>query len=185
MLPSATGFIDPLLSTGFPLNLLGIARLSRMIASDWQDTDVQAYAQQTRRELCVVERLVGALYRNMHDFELFSRISLLYFAAASFTETALRLGKPEISGDTFLLDDHPHFGPAARDCLRRALDASGDRAKLISDIGRAIESVDIAGLGDFSRRNWYHVSADDLLAARGKLHSSSDEIQAMLARIGF
>jgi FADH2 O2-dependent halogenase len=185
MLPSAAGFIDPLLSTGFPLNLLGITRLACLIESGWKELDLEAYAQQTRRELRVAERLVAALYRNMHDFELFSRISLLYFAAASFTETALRLGKPEIAGDAFLLDDHPQFGPAARDCLTRALSASGDRAKLISDIGRAIESVDIAGLSDFSRRNWYDVRADDLLAARGRLHSSSDEIVAMLARTGF
>ena len=35
MLPSAAGFVDPLLSTGFPLTLLGVSRLSEIIEHDW------------------------------------------------------------------------------------------------------------------------------------------------------
>jgi len=34
----------------------------------------------------------------MKDFPLFTSLSLLYFAAASFTETARRLGRPELAG---------------------------------------------------------------------------------------
>src|SRR5213075_964570 len=34
-LPSAAGFVDPLLSTGFPLTLLGISRLAKIIDEDW------------------------------------------------------------------------------------------------------------------------------------------------------
>ena len=34
MLPSAAGFVDPLLSTGFPLTLMGIERLARVIDKD-------------------------------------------------------------------------------------------------------------------------------------------------------
>src|SRR6185503_15404385 len=36
LLPSAAGVIDPLLSTGFPLTLLGIIRLARLLKSHWQ-----------------------------------------------------------------------------------------------------------------------------------------------------
>ena len=35
LLPSAAGFVDPLLSTGFPLTLLGIARLAQIFEQDW------------------------------------------------------------------------------------------------------------------------------------------------------
>ena len=35
LLPSAAGFVDPLLSTGFPLALLGVARLAEIVADDW------------------------------------------------------------------------------------------------------------------------------------------------------
>jgi tetracycline 7-halogenase / FADH2 O2-dependent halogenase len=36
LLPSAAGFVDPLLSTGFPLTLLGVSRLAEMVERDWQ-----------------------------------------------------------------------------------------------------------------------------------------------------
>ena len=66
LLPSAAGFIDPLLSTGFPLTLLGIARLAEIIERDW-DSDrfregLQLYAEKSRSELLAAERMVGALY---------------------------------------------------------------------------------------------------------------------------
>jgi FADH2 O2-dependent halogenase len=35
LLPSAAGFTDPLLSTGFPLALLGVERLARILDEDW------------------------------------------------------------------------------------------------------------------------------------------------------
>jgi FADH2 O2-dependent halogenase len=56
---------------------------------------------------------------------------------------------------------------------------------MMEAIRKAIEVVDIAGLGDFSRRNWYPASAEDLLAAAAKLESSEKEIRAMLERTGF
>ena len=40
--------------------------------------------------------LVAALYATMADPPLFKRLSLLYFAAASFSEAARRLGRPEL-----------------------------------------------------------------------------------------
>src|SRR6185369_2409006 len=35
LLPSAAGFVDPLLSTGFPLTLLGVTRLGRLLRLNW------------------------------------------------------------------------------------------------------------------------------------------------------
>src|SRR5262249_35021017 len=42
MLPSAAGVVDPLMSTGFPLTLLGIARLAGILKKDWQRLSFQA-----------------------------------------------------------------------------------------------------------------------------------------------
>jgi FADH2 O2-dependent halogenase len=189
MLPSAAGFVDPLLSTGFPLTLLGVTRLATVIEREWKSeafaTSVERFASQTRQELLLAELLVAALYHAMDDAELFSRISLLYFAAASFSESALRLGKRDLAGKSFLLDDHSEFGRPARDCLRHVLGNSHSRAELMSRTAQIIESIDIAGLGDFKRRNHYPARAEDLLAGRNKLHSSVEEILAMLKRTGF
>jgi tetracycline 7-halogenase / FADH2 O2-dependent halogenase len=35
LLPSAAGFVDPLLSTGIPLTLLGVSRIAEIIERDW------------------------------------------------------------------------------------------------------------------------------------------------------
>jgi FADH2 O2-dependent halogenase len=190
LLPSAAGFIDPLLSTGFPLTLLGVARLAEAIECDWGSAHFQSrlnnYVAQTDSELAAAERLVGALYASMNNFSLFCASSLLYFAAASFTEAALRLGRPNLAG-AFLMHDHPHFGPQSRVCLERVRrDLTPEqRGELIEQIGSVIESFDVAGLNDHSRRNWYPVLAGDLISAAGKLGASRTEIEEMLIRSGF
>lgn len=190
MLPSAAGFVDPLLSTGFPLTLLGVARLAEAIESDWGtphfESRLKKYEAQTSDELAAAERLVAALYASMNDFPLFTSLSLLYFAAASFTETARRLGRPELAGG-FLMHDHPLFGPRSRDCLERARHGltPEQREELVEQIRRAIEPFDVAGLSDRSRRNWYPVKAEDLFGAANRLGANRAEIEKLLSRSGF
>ncbi len=192
LLPSAAGVIDPLLSTGFPLTLLGIGRLADVLERVWDEPAVEmeaplaAYARQTLRELDTTERLVAALYASMTDFELFKRLSLLYFAAASFTETARRLNRPE-RAPGFLLRDHETFGPESASCAEEALGrpVGESRRRLLERIDRAIVPFDVAGLGDRARRDWYPVRADDLLAAAPRLGAGEDELHGLLARCGF
>jgi FADH2 O2-dependent halogenase len=179
MLPSAAGFIDPLLSTGFPLTLLGVARLAEALERGFEER-LPAYEAETSQALEAAERLIAALYANLADFPRFTALSLLYFAAASYTETARRLGRPQLAG-AFLLSDHPWFGPRARALCERAL----SDPDLIDEIHRAIEPVDIAGLGNRRRRNWFPVEAEDLLASASKLEATPEEIQALLRRSGF
>ena len=189
LLPSAAGVIDPLLSTGFPLTLLGILRLldvlERTSPGPEREAALGRYEQTTLRELDATERLVGALYANMHAPPLFKRLSLLYFAAASFSETVRRLRKPELAPG-FLLNGHPRFGPESAACADAAATSpEGDaRRALEARIDRAIAPFDAAGLLDRSRRDWYPVLASDLIAARAKLHASREEIDALLERTG-
>jgi FADH2 O2-dependent halogenase len=190
LLPSAAGIIDPLLSTGFPLTLLGLHRLVELLARDF-DTPSRAralarYQQQTLGELDATERLVAALYANLSDFALFKRLSLLYFAAASFAETVRRLGRPD-HAPGFLLCEDPTFGPALRACTDAAMrhPSGADRDALLTRIDRAIAPLDVAGLSDRSRRDWYPVLASDLLAAGPALGVSDRDIRQLLARCGF
>ena len=101
LLPSAAGVIDPLLSTGFPLTLLGLGRLLEILETTSAGAERQAalalYARTTQEELDVTEQLVGALYACMADPALFKRLSLLYFAAASYSETCTP-PRPRASG---------------------------------------------------------------------------------------
>ena len=122
----------------------------------------------------------------MEDFERFKRLALLYFAAASYSETVRRLGRYE-AAHGFLLCDDPIFGPELRACAAtaRAALTDGDRDALFARIDRAVRPFDVAGLGDRRRRDWYPVRADDLRAAAPLLGASPGEIDALLDRCGF
>jgi len=190
LLPSAAGFVDPLLSTGFPLTLLGVARLADIFEHDWGSerfaAQLQTYAAQTEGELLATARLIASLYANMDDFPVFTSLSLLYFAAASFTETARRLGKPHLA-PSFLLHDHPSFGPACVRLFERArqLRTKKESDELSADILQVIEPFNVAGLGDPRRRNWYPVDPEDLVTSASKVEASQSEAMELLRRCGF
>jgi FADH2 O2-dependent halogenase len=190
LLPSAAGVIDPLLSTGFPLVLLGISRLAEALGHGLDSQrfreQLQSYAAQTRNELVATERLVGALYANMKDFELFTSLSFIYFAAASFAEAARRLGRPELAS-SFLLNHDSDFGPHSRSCLEQALKCLNviEKEKLVKEIAQTIEPINVAGLGRIDRHNWYPVYASDLLSAAHKLRATKQEVEQLLKRSGF
>jgi hypothetical protein len=51
-------------------------------------------------------------------------------------------------------------------------------------VARAIEPVNVAGLINSRRRNWYPVDLADLYSARDKLGVEDHEISEMLVRAG-
>jgi tetracycline 7-halogenase / FADH2 O2-dependent halogenase len=169
MLPSAAGFVDPLLSTGFALTLLGIERLAKVVQ---RPGDLPGYAEQTDLDLLATSRLIGLLYANMGNFADFTAVTMLYFAAVSFAETAHRLGKPQLAPG-FLLREHPVFGP------------SMERGAEVGKIPELIQPFNVGGFADPERNNRYDVRAEDLLIAAQKLEANQAEIIAMLAKSGF
>jgi FADH2 O2-dependent halogenase len=193
LLPSAAGFVDPLLSTGFPLTLVGVQRLARIFRDDWETPRaperLAAYGLQTRRERVAVERLTAALYAAMGDFEVFAPLTFLYFAAAGFSETARRLDKPELA-QAFLLCDAPVFAGMVQACCDDVLQRKGiltdsEKVELRCRIDAAIGPIDCLGLADGSRRNWFPAQAADLLAAAGKFGVAESAIRELLRRSGF
>jgi len=190
MLPTAAGFVDPLLSTGIPLALLGIGRLGRILSGGSHSTQLssalQSYAADTRGELIATADLIGALYANMDDFPLFRTLSLLYFAAASFSESARRLEKHELVRG-FLLHDDLVFAPECRRLLaiaKKELNCS-EKAALVKDILALVAQFDVAGLCDHQPDSCYPVVASDLLASADKLNATREEIDQLLERSGF
>jgi FADH2 O2-dependent halogenase len=190
MLPSAAGFVDPLLSTGFALTLMGIERLGRILGRYFESDDfagqLHGYAEETDGELVAASRLIGALYATMGNFPAFTAVSMLYFAAVSFAETAYRLGKPELATG-FLLREHADFGPASRRLLERAhvLRGVDDTRAFTDEVLRVIAPFNVGRFGDPALRNCYPVCSEDLLQAGSKLGVSRDEIVSMLDRSGF
>jgi len=186
LLPSAAAFVDPLLSTGFPLTLLGVERIARAIETAWGTGDLglrlESIAAETLAEADRTARLIGALWRCMDDFETFSAMTMFYFAAASFAEASRRL-RPE-ENSRFLAGDDPDF--------QGALCRAGDRLRAASrpprgwsdDIRTSITPRNIAGLLEPARRNWYPVDADDLRAGAGRLGATGAQIEEMLVASG-
>ncbi len=187
LVPSAAGIVDPLLSTGFPLTLLGLQRLVEALTEadgeGARDTALARYAAATLDEFEVTERLVAALYASFTDFALFKRLTLLYFAAASFTETMRRLGRAE-RAPGFLLCGDARFRHALLALTERAIARPTDAAReaLLDDVDRAIAPYDVAGLGDRARRDWYPVEIQDLRDAAPRLGVAVHEIEALVAR---
>ena len=190
MLPSAVGFIDPLLSTGFPLTLLGVSRLAAILGGGLSaanlQSDLESYASKTSEELLATSQMIAGLYANMGNFRVFRSLSLLYFAAASYSESARRLGKSHLA-TSFLLHDHPAFGPICKQLLERAMHIASDReaSSLIQDIRQAIEPIDVAGFSDATKKGWYPVNAEDLQQSADKVESTRGEIESMLLACGF
>src|SRR5580658_114569 len=173
LLPSAAGFVDPLLSTGFPLTVLGVKRIAEIIEKHWGRESftgqLKEYAAKTDQELLATARLIGALYSNMSRFDVFVALTLLYFAAASFAEAARRLGRPQLA-PSFLLCTHAEFGEACKTICERArqIRSTDEAAELIAEINAVIDPINVAGLGRPERRNWYPADADDILNAAAK-----------------
>jgi FADH2 O2-dependent halogenase len=190
MLPSAAGFVDPLLSTGIPQSLLGISRLAELFSDGWVphdfETGLHKYANQTRGDFLATSHLIGALYRNMGDFVIFRRLSLLYFAAVSYAETARRLGKPQLA-NSFLLREDPVYGPECGRLLQLATKklTALEKQRLEDDILCLVEKFDVAGLTRSSSNHCYPVNTADLMASAYKLSATPGEIDAMLERSGF
>lgn len=190
LLPSSAGFVDPLLSTGFPLTLLGLERLVTILEKHWNSDQLRLrldeYSLETLEDLDTTAELVAALYANLRDFARFTALALLYFAAVSYSETARRLGREEMAS-SFLLRNDPVFGPRLRRCLRLGIspESESKRGALLEAVREAIAPINVAGLGDPRRRHWYPALASDLLAAAPKLHARREEIEKLLEASGF
>jgi FADH2 O2-dependent halogenase len=181
LLPSAAGFVDPLLSTGFPLTLFGIERLAQLMETGklHDPGALSMYAEETDQDLLATAHLTAALYSSMNDFPTFTARTMLYFAAASYSESARRLGNAHLAPG-FLLRKHPVFGERMRELAEAPPDAN-----LAQEIREGIQPFNVAGLSNPARRNWYPALAEDLIESAHKLGATEDEVVAMLKRCGF
>jgi FADH2 O2-dependent halogenase len=229
LLPSAAAFVDPLFSTGIPLTLLGIERFGQALEKAWGtpefDAQVAHGAALSAREVEATARLVGASYAGFHDFPRFASLSMFYFAAASHSEMARRLGEtgvqafrrsgvqgstkasltptlpilntrtperlnaraPEhLSHPLFLRVDHPTFGPGFERLSESLLNGDGGSSgSFAAAVRDAIEPLNVAGLCDPGKRNWYPVRMRDLIENAAKLGMSGEAMAQWIEAAGW
>lgn len=195
MLPSATGFVDPLLSTGFPLTLLGIQRLGKAFSMGFDDSrfesEMNSYAETTKMELQAVARLIACLFRVMDRPEYFTALTHLYFGPAAYGESMKRLGKGT-SVTSFLLADHPDYANRMRFICSEIMAMTREKRKLprlddpwLKTIRDCIEPINVGGFLNPEKKNWYPVEEQDLLDSASKLETDSKTLKEMLFRSGF
>ncbi len=106
---------------------------------------------------------------------------MFYFAAASYSEMARRLGKADLS-TRFLLRNRPEFASA----FDRACDAARNGQPLAqSAVRSAVEPFNIAGLCDPAKRGWYGVDLEDVVRGAEKLQSTPHEVRGFFQRMGW
>src|SRR5262249_30267926 len=158
----------------------GIERFGQALEGRWGTSEfvtrvAEAVALSTR-EVDAAARLVAASYATFRAFPLFAALSMFYFAAASHTEMARRVsenGAPptvahraEATGTSRLSPrvDHPSSGTSF-DRLTRELLAGVNPARgslpaaeaFTTAVRAATEPLNVAGLCDSARRNWYPI----------------------------
>ena len=176
LLPSAAAFVDPLFSTGIPLTLLGVERLAALLegASDRNPLRLDGYARVTLAEADHTARFIAGCYAAFPRFDDFVAYSMFYFAAASFGEMRRRLKRP---GSCFLCADDPAFvSDLARLSPQHA--TTGD---LRADVAHAVARVNVAGLCDGAKRNWYGVDLEDTVRNAYKLGVEPKDVEQTLA----
>jgi tetracycline 7-halogenase / FADH2 O2-dependent halogenase len=196
MLPSAAGFVDPLFSTGIPLTLLGIERLATLLRSLEGGPDrlrqgyresaaasakaegpplcTDNYASATLADVDHTAAFVGGCYAAFPRFAAFTSYSMFYFAAASYAEMARRIDGAR-RPSRFLCADR--FG---EETLRLSPSSEGDavgEAAYHAAVAAAIEPLNIAGLCEPHKRNWYGVDLEDTVRGAAKLGVTAEAVR--------
>ena len=186
MLPSAAAFVDPLFSSGIPMTLIGVERLGRVLerwagasaggaperAPDWGD-----YGHVTLAEADHTARFIAGCYAAFPRFDHFAAWSMCYFVAASFSEMNRRLGG---ASRGFLCAADAAFASA----IERLSPAHGVIDDLAGRVAAATDRMNVAGLCDPAKRNWYGVDPDDTIRAAAKLGVTGAHVREMLVRLG-
>jgi FADH2 O2-dependent halogenase len=142
-----------------------------------------------------VARFIAGCYAAFPRFEDFTAWSMFYFAAASYSELSRRLHGDRWSRgflaahDERLIESMRALSPARQDrfTLRQAYGGQAADPALQPDlalqrrVADAIEAIDVAGLADPAKRNWYGVDVEETAAAADKLMATPDQVRALFA----
>jgi len=184
MLPSAAAFVDPLFGAGMAMTALGVERLGRLLEDNLGDKELNErlsdYGRLTLMEADHTAGFIAGCYAAFPRFELFTSLSMVYFAAASYCEMARRLGRNHLA-QRFLAVDRQDFAADAErlsQILRR--NDSLDSIFFAAQVKQKIDCLNVAGLCDQHKRNWYDVGLEDVINCAGKLELTSEEMQSFL-----
>jgi len=165
LLPTAAYTLDALHSTGNAHTLYGIERIVGILEWHWKRpemaAELQRHQQILQAEISLLDQLVHGCYLAFGRFELMAHYAMLYFAAATVSES--RRGKLGAEcPDAFLQATNPEFCAivaSAHGRLTKLVAAGKIGPREIDEFGRqvaaALRPFNIAGLCDPAKRNMY------------------------------
>jgi FADH2 O2-dependent halogenase len=123
---------------------------------------LDVYQRLLQQEIDLLDQIVAGCYASFRQFDLFASFSMIYFAAAVFSEDQRRRGNSGIF-DAHLLagnDAYRHVVNAGLDALQRQLARSrpADTAELEAfraEIAGLIAPFNLAGFCDPARQHMY------------------------------
>jgi tetracycline 7-halogenase / FADH2 O2-dependent halogenase len=178
MLPSAAAFVDPLFSTGIPLTLMGIERLARLLEYGWSAASLRQYGTVSFEDVDHTARFIAGCYAAFPRFEIFAAYSMFYFTAASYSEMARRLGRHD-AVPRFLGAAHPAFAAAMTRSSPAESTAIPGSAAFGRQVAEAVDCLNVAGLCDPAKRNWYGVDLEETARHAAKLGVTADAIRSL------
>lgn len=157
-LPSSAGFVDPLHSTGIAHTLHSISELSHIfqqtdIGSSEQVQRLDKYADSLRQEFSLIDHLVSAAYRANADFDALVSATMLYFAAATFSERGSS-AQPGL----FLNAGNQQLIRCVQDCwsaIETCRIGQAEWSRLPKWVQQSIAPFNVAGLADATLDNLY------------------------------
>jgi hypothetical protein len=121
-------------------------------------------------------RFITGCYLAFPRFDTFTAYSMFYFAAASFSEMQRRL-TPERASGGFLRAADAGYSSLLQELSPAACAPGGD---YLDRVAQAADSINIAGLCNRARLNWYPVDLEDTVRAAAKLGLAPHEARAAL-----
>ncbi len=185
MLPSAVGFADPLLSSGFALTLGGIQRLALAMEkrSPPSVAKLGEYGQAVLRDQEAANLMVAALHRSLAQPSVFNKLLMVYFAGVSYAETARRFHRPELCPG-FLLNGRSDFWPRASKLLREGLDGKIEPAGFDLRVREIIADINLCDWMRDPHRQCYGVDLDGMIQSWKRFGASATDISELSARLG-
>jgi len=190
LLPSAAAFVDPLFSTGIPLTLVGIERLGRILEGSLGSPDLSEklrdYGELTLSDADWSAMFVGGCFAAMPHFELFTAFSMYYFAAVSFGEMARRIERRDLAS-RFLAQNLREYADGLRAGARWLHSRAGAPSPSEIEafqiaIANAVRTINIAGVCDSRKRNWYDIDFNDVIEKAHCLEMTPDAMRSLIAK---
>jgi FADH2 O2-dependent halogenase len=139
------------------------------------------YGRITLAEADHTAHFIGSCYASFPNFENFTAYSMFYFAAASYSEMARRFDRAHLA-TRFLATDSSDFATALREfgsVLRRNHEDI-DSSAFAQQIAGSINGLNIAGLCNPEKHNWYGVDLNDVITGAAKLGMTPEHVSEVL-----